>query len=139
MKIRTILIVLGCALVAAGCSNVTTRIAPNANLAQHKRIYVEHRLADGRDLDGLIAQDLRARGYDASSGPMTLMPRDTELVVSYADQWAWDFNWYMNTLDIAVRAARTDKGLATVHCNRPSAAFGSPPTVMIHDVLSKLF
>jgi hypothetical protein len=78
-------------------------------------------------------------GYDASSGALTMMPGDTELIVSYDDMWTWDFTTYMIEIDLQVRSAHSDKIIAVAHYFRPAMIFGRPPSDMIHDVLSKLF
>ena len=86
-----------------------------------------------------MARQLRAMGYDASSGALTMMPPGTEMIVSYDDMWTWDFNTYMIEIDVQVRNARTDKIVAVGHYFRPSMIFGHPPADMIHELLVKLF
>jgi len=127
------------AILVAGCSHVSTRKAPGAALGTHKKVFVEHRLADGRNLDEIMARELRALGYDASAGPLTMMPGDAEVIVAYEDMWQWDFNNYLLELDVSVRNSRNDKLLATAHVFRPSNVFGTPPEKMIDDVLRSLF
>ncbi len=138
MGIRAAVALAGCAL-AAGCGHINTRSIPNANLAVHKHIFVEHRLPDSYGVADEIARQLREMGYDASSGALTMMPPETELIVSYDDMWTWDFNNYMIEIDMQVRTARGDKTLAVGHYFRPSMVFGHPPADMIHELLVKLF
>jgi hypothetical protein len=128
-----------CATFLAGCAQISTRTIPHIDLAGHKRIFVEHRLVDSFGVADEIARQLRDMGYDASSGAPTMMPGDTELIVSYDDMWTWDFNTYMIEFDVQVRSARSDKIVAMGHYFRPSMVFGHPPGDMIHELLVKLF
>ena len=130
---------LAAALVLGGCTQITTRSLPKADLSRHKHVFVEHRLADSFGVADEIARQLRALGYDASSGALTMMPPDTELIVSYDDMWTWDFSTYMIEIDMQVRTARSDKILAVGHYFRPTMVFGHPPAEMIHDLIEKLF
>jgi hypothetical protein len=138
MGIRAAIGLAGLALLA-GCSNITTRALPNSGIASRKHIFVEHRLPDSYGVADEIARQLRLMGYDASAGAMTMMPPDTELIVSYEDMWTWDFNNYMIEIDMQVRTARGEKILAVGHYFRPSMVFGHPPADMIHELLVKLF
>jgi hypothetical protein len=130
---------LFCATVLCGCAQISTRRIPNIDLAGHKRIFVEHRLVDSFGVAEAIARQLRDMGYDASAGAPTMMPPDTELIVSYDDMWTWDFNTYMIEFDVQVRSARSDKIVAMGHYFRPSMVFGHAPDAMIHELLVKLF
>ena len=135
---RAAIAILGCTL-AAGCGHINTRALPNINLASHKHIFVEHRLADSYGIADEMARQLREMGYDASAGALTMLPSDAELIVSYEDMWTWDFNTYMIEIDAQVRTARSDRILAVGHYFRPSMVFGHPPSSMIHELLAKLF
>lgn len=126
-------------LLLAGCGHINTRSLPNAGLAAHRHVFVEHRLPDSHGVADEIARQLRAMGFDASAGAMTMMPGDTELIVSYEDMWTWDFKSYMIEIDMGVRTARGDRILAVGHYYRPSMMFGHPPADMIHELLLKLF
>jgi hypothetical protein len=136
--LRTLLAVAA-SLVLCGCTQITTRSLPKTDLSGHKRVFVEHRLADSYGVADEIARQLRAMGYDASSGALTMMPTETEFVVSYDDMWTWDFNTYMIEIDMQVRTARSGKILAVGHYFRPTMVFGHPPSAMIHELLVKLF
>ncbi|MFY9926353.1 MAG: hypothetical protein WCA95_07525 [Opitutaceae bacterium] len=127
------------ALALSGCTHINTRTLPKADLASHKHIFVEHRLADSFGVADEIARQLRAMGFDASSGALTMMPPETQLIVSYDDMWTWDFNTYMIEIDIQVRSAGSDKIIAVGHYFKPSMVFGHPPSDMIHELLVKLF
>jgi hypothetical protein len=135
----SLFIALTGAIVLSSCAQITTRSLPNLDLASHKRVFVEHRLADTFGVADEIARQLREMGYDASSGAATMMPGDTETVVTYDDMWTGDFSTYMIEFDLQVRTARSEKTIAVGHYFRPSMVFGHPPAAMIHELLVKLF
>jgi hypothetical protein len=138
LKLSALAALAGAAL-AAGCSQLTTRTLPKADIAHYKHVFVEHRLADSFGVADEVARQLRDMGYDASAGAITMLPQDAELVVSYDDMWTWDFNTYMIEFDMQVRLAHSDRIVAVGHYYRPSAVFGRPPEGMIHELLLKLF
>jgi hypothetical protein len=138
-RAKIALIVLAGSIFTAGCSQISTRSLPKSDLGAQKHIFVERRLADNYGVAEEIARQLRAMGYDASSGALTMMPVGTDLVVSYQDMWTWDFTTYMIEIDMQVRSARTDKILAVGHYFGPHVVLGHAPPEMIHELLAKLF
>ncbi len=137
MRVSALLLLLVSILVTA-CSSVSTQRNPKADLSRFKRFYVEHRLNDDHHIDELIVAELRSLGREASAGPLTMMPRDTDAIVSYADTWAWDFKSYLYQLDIGIRDARKERGLATGSFRQPSMITKTPAQV-IHIIFSPLF
>jgi hypothetical protein len=130
---------LAATAILAGCTQLTTRSVPKADIGRYKHIFVEHRLSDSVGVADEMARELREMGYDASAGALTMLPGDAEIIVSYDDMWTWDFNTYMIEFDVQVRSARTDKVLAVGHYYRPTMVFGHPPDAMIRELLVKLF
>jgi len=139
MKFIAWFVLVGAATCLGGCSSMAVKTLPNTDLRHYKRVFVEHRLADGRNLDQLVARELRALGYEASAGAATMMPRDTQLVVEYVDTWDWEFKTYMIEFDLQVRDERTDRTLATGHRYRPSEVLSSTPEAMIRSVVQAVF
>ena len=129
---------LSFALLLAGCASIHTELTPHADLGKFKRFFVEHRLADNHHIDDLIVADLRSRGLSASDGPLTMLSDDAEAVITYEDDWTWDFKSYLIELRIAVRRARTDEPLAAGTYRQPSPITKSPPAV-VHEILDRLF
>jgi hypothetical protein len=130
---------LAAALLLGGCSEVTTREVHNLNLSKKKHIFVEHRLADSLGVSDEITRQLKAMGYDVSTGAITMMPPGTDFVVTYDDMWTWDFTSAMIEIDIQLRTAGSDKIVAMGHYFQPTTVFGHPPSDMIHELLVKLF
>lgn len=137
MRSSAVFLILFSVLLAS-CSSVQTQRNPKADLSQFKRFYVQHRLTDDHHIDELIVADLRSRGLEASAGPLTMMPRDTDAVVNYADTWAWDFKSYLYQLDIAINDARKEHGLATGSYRQPTMLTKEPEEV-VRLILSPLF
>jgi hypothetical protein len=137
-NLRAIAVLAG-AILLGGCTQLSTRALPKSDVGSYKHVFVEQRLVDNYGVAEAMAKELRDMGYDASAGAITMKPSDAELVVSYDDMWAWDFNTYMVEFDVQVRAANTDKILAVGHYYRPSMVFGHPPAAMIRELLAKLF
>ncbi len=130
---------LAALLAASGCSEISTRVLPQADLGKYKRVFVEQRLTDTTGVAEEIARELRGMGYDATAGARTMMLPATDLIVTYDDLWAWDFNTYLVEIDVQVRLARGEKILAVGHYSKPSMVFGHPPAAMIHELIAKVF
>jgi len=122
----------------AACSHIATRTASQVDTTHFKRVYVQHLLTDGKGIDQLIARELRKRGYDASAGPIQLMPAGTDALVLYQDRWTFDFTEYLIRLDLEVRNTQGDKLLAEGYLDKPSVA-GNNPVDMVDKLLDKLF
>lgn len=123
-------------LLFAGCSSLDTH--KDADLSALHRIYVEHHLTDNHRIDEAIVAELKSRGYDASAGPLTMMPEGIEAIITYEDRWAWDFNSYLIDLSIEVHANFTNKPLGHGHYHQASAITKSPPQV-VHQIIDPLF
>jgi hypothetical protein len=136
MKLSGLLLAAG--LILCGCSTLSTHFEPNANLARFKHVFVQQSLNDNHGLDALIVKDLQARGLQAESGPLTLMPRDVKVYITYEDRWDWDFRDYLISLGMNVRDATTDRLLANARYFRPTA-FMKTPDFMVRTVLDGLF
>jgi len=135
MKSIALLILAG--LLFAGCSTLSTQFAPKANLSRFKHLYVQQSLNDNHGLDVLIVKELQARGIQAESGPLTLMPRDVKVYLTYEDHWDWDFKSYLISLGISARDSTSDSLLATATYFRPTA-FMKTPAFMVQTVLDGL-
>jgi len=135
---KKIFLSVACLLLLAACSSPPAHRPAGLNLARFKKIFVEHRLADDRGVDELIVRELQRLGYDASSGPLTMTPEDSEVIIAYDDEWNWDFTLYLIELDVQARDARTGKILATKHYRRPLIS-GKSPAEMVQAAIDPLF
>lgn len=136
MKALLVLVFAATAL-CTGCMSVTTRTAPGLDLKRFHRYFVEQPFNENHHLDELIAEELRRNGYEAMSGPMTMMPENTEVVVSYDARWTWDFKTYLIDLTVEMQTAHTKKKIADGRCYQPSAS-PAPPEVAVRKLVSKM-
>ena len=124
-----------CALLP-GCSSLTTH--REAAFGEVHRIYVEHRLTDNHRIDDLIVGELQARGYDATSGPLTMLPEGVDAVITYQDRWAWDFKSYLIEMNLELHTTFTAKPLATGHYHQASA-YTKDPADVVAEIIAPLF
>jgi uncharacterized protein YceK len=90
-------------LLLSGCASFQSSIEPKRTTKGVQRFFVVTNLNDNHALDHQIAASLKARGRSVELGPLTMMPDDTQAVVTYQDQWTWDFKNNLVYLNIAVR------------------------------------
>lgn len=115
--LASLAIALAVALLA-GCSSVSARKV--VALDRFQRIYVEQRLNDNHRLDELIVAELKRHGREASSGPLTMMPDDTQAIMTYDARWEWDFKTYLIELNLELFAAHPRKKIADGRYYQPS-------------------
>ena len=131
------LILLAVLSLATACASLSTWKDPKAQLQKRQHFYVESELADGHDLHAAIAAELRAMGYNASSGYLTMMPKDTDTLVSFQSRWTWDFTTYLIELDVQMRDPKTGRIVATVSYHRPGIG-GTSTEELINRVLTEI-
>jgi len=134
-KLIPLVVILIC---ASSCSHVYSRTAKNVNLSQFKHPYIVHTLTDGRGIDTIITRELIKLGYDASHGPITMLPKNADCIIRYHDRWTFDFTTYMIQLDLQVSTARPEKLVAEDSYFRPSVTGGSEVD-MVDVVLKRIF
>ena len=133
---RAILVVLLC-LGLTGCASVTAYRLPNANLEDFGSTYVVHFKADKRHLERTIADELVARGYNATYGEEQDTPENIDTVVTYVDHWFWDLRNYMLDITIEIRRAKDKTLIASGKSLRTSLVSASPEK-MIQETLNKI-
>ena len=95
----------------AGCASY--HASHSRSLEGTRRFFVLSNANDNRALDHQIANALRARGFTAETGPITMMPDDAQAVVTYQDQWTWDFGDHLVYLQVSVRDRKSTQNLAS--------------------------
>ena len=106
------LVVLSFGLLA-GCSTYNAKVERGRTLDGVQHYFVQGNLNDNRAIDVLVAAALKARGYEAENGPLTMMPDATQAIVSYQDHWTWDFGDRLVYLNVTVRERKTGQTYAT--------------------------
>lgn len=136
MKLSALLFAV--AFLACGCSSVHTTHDPRVKVGSFQRFFVQHRLTDDHHIDETIVAELKALGREASAGPVTMMPDDAEILVTYEDTWAWDFKSYLIQLNITLQRARRDEVVALGSYRQPTP-IPKPPAEVVHAILAPLF
>lgn len=139
MKHLALPFVLALACLCAGCAGtVSARRAPKADLKALHTIFVERRQSENHHFDELIVQELRARGYQADSGPLTMMEPETDALVTYQDQWTDDLTSHLIAFALTLTDARRHQQIAEGRYFRPSITHMSPAD-MVHRTIEELF
>lgn len=137
MRFLGLMFVLLLVLAAAGCAQITRE--GHGDLSRFHRIYVEQRLNDNIGAHRMIVSELQSLGYAASSGWMTELPDDAQLVVTYDVRETWDFRPYVIELNASVRPARDyNRVVATARYFRPGVT-SKKTEEMVHELIAKLF
>jgi len=78
-------------------------------------------------------------GYDASCGPLTMMPEKVDALLSYEERWGWDFRSYLIELRVELKDLKTPPTqLSVVRCFRPALANALTPQEMVQIALRRL-
>ena len=136
MKALDLLVIALALPLLSGCSSVSARKV--VALERFQRIYVEQRTNDNHRLDELIVAELKRHGRDASSGPLTMMPDDTQAVVTYDARWEWDFKTYLIELNLEMFAAHPRKKVADGRYYQPSIKTKTAAEA-VREILTALF
>ncbi|HEY4245457.1 MAG TPA: hypothetical protein VGM64_01310 [Lacunisphaera sp.] len=131
-------LMLGLIFLAAGCASYNTQVDHGRSLKGIKRFFVVSNLNDNHAIDHQIAEALKARGLEADNGPLTMMPDNTQAVVTFQDHWTWDFGDHLVFLQISIRDTRSEQSFA-------SATFSAKipkhedPSVTVESLVDQLF
>lgn len=136
MKSAVALLLL--AVFLSGCSSTYIDRRPHTDFSKLKRVYVEHRLSDNHQIDQTIVTELRALGIEASAGPLTMLPDGTDAILTYQDEWAWDFKSYLIELNLQLRGAIKEQYLAAGTYRQPSPVTKTPAEV-VRLILARIF
>ncbi len=134
-SLSLLLLAFLCAL-GSSCSSVSTRKV--IALDRFPRVYVERRLNENHRLDEHFVTALRQLGYDASSGPLTMMPEKTDSLLTYDARWEWDFQSYLIELTFEVHTVRPRKKLADARYHQPTIT-PKPPAAVVRELVDRLF
>ena len=108
------LVIVGLALALGGCASYNSQMDRGRNLSKVQRFFVVSNLNDNHGVDHQIAEALKARGREAENGPLTMMPDNTQAVITFQDHWTWDFGEHLVYFQMAARDANSEQSFATV-------------------------
>ncbi|AOS43175.1 hypothetical protein Verru16b_00218 [Lacunisphaera limnophila] len=125
-------------LLLGGCASVDTKVERAEDLARVQRFFVIANANDSRALDRHLVNALRARGLTAEFGPRTMIPDDTQAVITYQDSWTWDFGDRLMYLEVTARdvQSRQPLGLMQYRAKIPGR---QPVGEIITDLVTRLF
>ena len=126
------------ALLMAGCSSLAVHVEPKVDLSRVRNVFIEVSATDNNGVHRMMLEALRGRGFTVYSGPLTMMPRETEVYIDYKDYWTWDIKNYLVQIDLTVRDARTQNFLANAQFFKPTG-FASKPEEIVKRALDALF
>jgi hypothetical protein len=129
MKLRLVVFTL-LGILIAGCATYTADVEPSTQLTAYKRLWVKSNLDDNHSIDRVLVEVLRSRGFEAEFGPLTMMPRETQAIVSFRDRWTWDFKNHMTALEVIVQDVRSEKQVAIASFVGPASLTISPREVV---------
>lgn len=120
-------------MILGGCASINGEAEKGRSLKKVQRFFVLSNSNDNHALDQQIARALKAGGRSADVGPQTMMPDDTQAVVAYQDNWAWDFGEHLVYLNITVRDPLAGRAYA-------SATFAArvPGKERVSDIVNQL-
>jgi hypothetical protein len=101
--LRLFAVLCACALFAGCASTQSNVVEPGRSLKDVERFFVLRNLKDNHRVHDSIVRALKARGLHAESGPITLLPKDAQVVITYEDRWSWDFGNHMVSLKLGAR------------------------------------
>ena len=137
MTFRTLIIAFFAISLSACANRQSVSVAPTTNMASLKTIYVVHQPKDNRQVNQLIAENLRSRGVTATTGASP-SPSNVDAVITYIDRWMWDITMYLLQLTVIVSDPKTNAQMATATSLHGSLTRLSP-TEMVNETLSNIF
>ncbi len=104
---RAILIVALASLISMACASISVDPLTAAARGPSAVFYVANHGSDSRGLERIIAEEIRVRGFEVTSGPSANHPASANFIVTYVDRWSWDMRTYLLEIKIEVRDAKT--------------------------------
>ena len=136
--IKAFLLLLSVVVVSTGCTSVSVRKAPQVEPGRYQRVFVVQPFNENHHVDEMFVDELKRHGKEASSGPLTMMPENAEVVLTYDARWTWDFKTYVIELTAELHTAHTHKKLADGRYYQPSAR-PKPPEVAVREIVNRMF
>jgi len=130
--LATVGLLSGCAV-----NRATANVDATADLDKIKTVHVSKFAPDERGINVIIADKLKAKGLNVTTGPGK-PESDIDAVVTYVDKWMWDITMYMLELTITIRDPKTEYPLATGNSYHTSLTRKSPKE-MVDEVVENIY
>jgi len=132
----------GSFLLLGGCASfdadTDALIFHKQGVTKLTRFFVLSNLNDNHALDRRIVEALQARGLTADSGPMTMMPDNTQAVISFQDRWSWDFGEHLVYLKLSACSPDSNEILAAATFSA-TIPLKEPVPQMVGRLVARLF
>ena len=92
---------------------------------------------DQTRIAGMIADRLRESGFEATSGHPDKAPSGVQAIVSYEDDWVYDFSLYLLELRIDFRDPKTNELLAFGQSYH-SSLDRKPPEFIVDEIVTTI-
>lgn len=125
-------------LASLACSTLEAQPIPAEYRKPGLRYFVENPGNDRRNLDRFIALALRRRGLDAQPAPVRTRSDAFDVLVVYEDHWIPSMGYYLSSLRIDLRDAKTNALLATGSASIKSSFARTEPKKVIDAIVSEL-
>ena len=124
-------------LLLGGCVSYDRHDISAHGLDGVKRFFVLSNQNDNHGIDHQIEAALEIRGNAASVGPLTMLPDDAQVIITYDDRWEWDFGDHLIFLQLTARNHRTSEPLSTVRFSAKIPR-GKTTPVVIGELIDRL-
>ncbi len=131
-------LVFSLSLLLGGCASYDAQMEHGRSLVGVQRFFVVSNLNDNHAFDQQIAAALHARGLIAETGPRTMMPDNTQAIVTFQDRWTWDFSDHLVFLKINVRDPNSNQPYAIVTFDA-QIPLSLTPSEIINKLADRLF
>ena len=129
------LLLLG--LLLGGCTSYDGQQVHGQQVTTKKKFFVQSNLNDNHQIDHQIEEAIKSYGREADSGPLTMIPDDTQVIITYDDQWTWDFGDHLVYLRITATDRRTGAALASANF-RAKIPTSKPVSKIISELLDRM-
>lgn len=134
--LMVLLLGLSTQLVGCAVNRATAHVEPGADLRSAKTVHVVKIPNETANIDSMIADNLRRRGYTVTTG--IDRRNNVDVQVTYVDHWMWDITMYLLELTVTLRDAKNDYPLAVGNSYHTSLTRKSPQE-MVDEVLGNIF
>lgn len=127
------------AVLLSGCINhtsVVTQPGADSNITVKKRFHVQKQPEEGANINTLIADNLRGRGYQVTTSIDKVT--DTDVLVTYYDRWMWDMTMYLVDLTIYMRDPKDEHPWVVAKSYHSSLNRYSPEE-MVSEIMFNIF
>lgn len=138
MRFATLLAAAVLAFSFAGCASYDARVERGQDLGDYQRFFIQDNLDDNQGVATMITRSIQARGREAEQGPLTMLPRSAQALVTFQDRWTWDFKNHMVALRIVIQDAKSRRVLASASFTGPASLTVDAPDV-VERLINDLF